>query len=352
MRLELEQLEPHLQQGGLRSLYTLYGAEPLLLQEAADALRRAAYQAGYGQRQVCTMASANDDWGPVLASHASMSLFGDRQLIEVRIPGGKPGKVGSVALQQLAEQLAGAAAGDTLTLVLLPRLDATQTKSAWMAALEQGGVVVRVNPVVRAALPAWLAKRLAQQGQRVAPGDEGERSLQWLAACVEGNLLAAHQEVQKLALLYPEGTLSLAQIEAAVADVARFDPFGLSAAVLAGQAERAERMLQGLQAEGVSPVLVHFALTEDLRSCAQVCKSLSQGRALPAVLREQRIWGDKERLMGRIAPHLNLAQTLRWLRQAHEVDGVIKGLRLPGWPTQPWLALRQLARQVAQGCCT
>ncbi|MEK9895312.1 MAG: DNA polymerase III subunit delta [Burkholderiaceae bacterium] len=330
MRLELEQLEPHLQQGGLRSLYTLYGAEPLLLQEAADALRRAAYQAGYGQRQVCTMASANDDWGPVLASHASMSLFGDRQLIEVRIPGGKPGKVGSVALQQLAEQLAGAAAGDTLTLVLLPRLDATQTKSAWMAALEQGGVVVRVNPVVRAALPAWLAKRLAQQGQRVAPGDEGERSLKWLAACVEGNLLAAHQEVQKLA----------------------FDPFGLSAAVLAGQAERAERMLQGLQAEGVSPVLVHFALTEDLRSCAQVCKSLSQGRALPAVLREQRIWGDKERLMGRIAPHLNLAQTLRWLRQAHEVDGVIKGLRLPAWPAQPWLALRQLARQVAQGCCT
>lgn len=349
MRLELEQLEAHLRQG-LRALYVLHGAEPLLLQEAGDAIRRAAREAGYGQRQVCTIASANDDWTPVLASHASLSLFGDRQLIEVRIPAGKPGKLGSQALQQLANQLAGQAAGDTLTLVLLPRLDGTQIKSAWMAALEQAGVVLRVNPVARAALPAWLAKRLAAQGQRVAPGDEGERSLQWLAACVEGNLLAAHQEVQKLALLYPEGTLTLAQIEAAVADVARFDPFGLSAAVLDGQVERAERMLVGLEAEGASPVLVHFALAEELRSCDQICKGLSSGRSLPAVLREQRVWGDRERLMARVAPRMSRAQTVRWLRHAHEVDGVIKGLRLPTWPAQPWLALRQLARQVAQGC--
>ena len=347
MQLAAAQLARHLQQG-LRPLYVLHGDEALLVQEAADAIRATARAQGHTERSVHTVAGAHFDWGAVLAAGSSLSLFADRQLVEIRIPSGKPGKDGSAALQQLAE----AAPGNdgVLTLVLLPRLDKATRTSAWFTALDGAGMTVQIDSVERAQLPAWIAQRLAAQGQRVAPGEEGQRTLAFFADRVEGNLLAAHQEISKLALLHPPGELSWAQVEAAVLNVARYDVFKLSEAVLAGQPARVQRMLDGLQAEGEAEVLVHWALAEDIRALQRVRDALDAGKPLPMALREHRIWGPRERLFERVLPRLSAATASRLLHSAHVVDGIVKGLKAPDWPHDGWQALHRLAMQLCRAC--
>lgn len=347
MQLAAAQLASHLQRG-LRSLYTVHGDEPLLVQEACDAIRALAREQGYTERTVHTVAGAHFDWSAVLASGGSLSLFADRQLIEVRVPGGKPGKDGSQALQQLAEAAQGN--DSVLTLVVLPRLDGMTLKGAWFAALDANGVTVKVDPVERQALPGWIAQRLQLQGQHVQAGEAGQRTLQFFADRVEGNLLAAHQEIQKLGLLYPAGELSHEQVESAVLNVARYTPFKLAEAVLAGQVLRVQRMLDGLQAEGEAPVLVHWALAEDIRTLHRVRASLDAGRPLPMALRESRVWGVRERLMERVLPLLSSATLGKWLDDAHTVDGIVKGLKAEGWPADPWQALQQMAIRVTRAC--
>ena len=347
MQLAAAQLAAHLQKE-LRPLYALHGDEPLLLQEAADAIRAAARAQGFTERSVYTVAGAHFDWSAVLAAGQSMSLFADRQIVELRIPSGKPGKEGSVALQQLAEQTAGH--DSTLTLVLLPRLDKQTRGGAWFGALEGAGVTVQIDGVERAALPRWLAERLARQGQRVPPGEPGQRALAFFADRVEGNLLAAQQEIAKLALLYPAGELTPEQIEAAVLNVARYDVFKLSEAVLGGQRARVQRMLDGLQAEGEPEVLVHYTLAEDIRALKRVKDAVAEGRPLPLALREQRIWGLRERLFERVLPRLTEVQLANLLHAAHQVDGIVKGLKAPGWPAEPWQALHRLAQSLCGAC--
>lgn len=347
MQVPALQLPTQLQRG-LKTLYTLHGDDPLLQQEAADAIRAAARAQGHSERSVFTVAGAHFDWSAVLAAGGSLSLFADKQLVEISIPSGKPGKEGSVALQQIA---AGAAGNDsTLTLVLLPRLDAATQKSAWFGALDAHGVTVRIDPVERAQLPGWIAQRLQQQGQRVAAGEPGQRILAFMADRVEGNLLAAHQEIQKLALLYPQGELNFEQVESAVLNVARYDPFKLAEAVLDGQPARVQRMLDGLQAEGEAAVLVHWALADDIRALNRVKRAVADGRPLPMVLREQRVWGAKEKRFERVLPRLGPAQLAQWLQDAHKVDGIVKGLKEADWPADPWQALHRLALAVCRGC--
>ena len=347
MQLGLPQLNAHLQKG-LRSLYTLHGDEPLLAQEAADAIRATARAQGYTERSVHTVSGAHFDWSEVLASGSSLSLFADRQILEIRIPSGKPGKEGSTTIQQLAEAAQGNQ--DTLILVVLPRVDAPTKKGAWFGALDNFGVMLQVEPVERQALPMWIAQRLQLQGQRVAEGEEGQRSLQFFADRVEGNLLAAHQEIQKLGLLYPQGELSQAQVEGAVLNVARYDVFKLSEAVLSGQVARVQRMLEGLQAEGEAAVLVHYTLAEDIRALKRVKDAIAQGRPMPIALRENRIWGAKEKLYERILPRLSQANLARMLLAAHQVDGIVKGLKVPEWPTDGWQALQRLATRMSRAC--
>ncbi|MEO7547955.1 MAG: DNA polymerase III subunit delta [Ramlibacter sp.] len=347
MQLAAAQLAAHLQKG-LRPLYALHGDEPLLVQEACDAIRAVARAQGYTERTVHTVAGAHFDWSEVLAAGGSLSLFADKQVVEVRIPSGKPGKDGSLALQQLAQAAQGN--DSTLTLVLLPRLDKMTKTGAWFAALENTGVTVQLDPVERGALPQWIAQRLQQQGQRVTAGEEGRRTLQFFADRVEGNLLAAHQEIQKLGLLYPEGELGFEQVEGAVLNVARYDVFKLSEAVLAGQAERVQRMLDGLQAEGEAAVLVHYTLAEDIRALKRVKDAMAAGRPLPMAMREQRVWGLKERLFERVLPRLTPQALDRHLRAAHLVDGIVKGLKAPDWPTDGWQALHRLAQGLCRDC--
>lgn len=337
MQLRADQLAPHLAKG-LKPIYTVWGDEPLLAQEAGDAIRAAARAAGCTERQVHTVAGAHFDWSSLLGASQALSLFADRQLIEIRIPSGKPGKDGSEALQRYCETLG----DEVVTLVQLPRLDRQQQQSAWFTALDAAGVTVRVDPVERKALPQWIAQRLAAQGQRVAGGDEGQRTLSFFADRVEGNLLAAHQEISKLGLLYPAGELSFEQVEAAVLNVARYDVFKLGEAVLAGQVARALRMLEGLEAEGEAAVLVHWSLAEDIRALKRVKDAVGAGKPLPMALRENRVWGVKERLFERAVPLLTDNALAALLDAAHVCDGLVKGLKHPDWPLDPWDGLRRV----------
>jgi DNA polymerase III subunit delta len=343
MQVRADQLDVQLARG-LRPLYVVHGDEPLLAQEAADAIRAAARAAGYSERKVFTVAGNHFDWSAVLGAAQALSLFADRQLIEIRIPSGKPGKDGSDALQRYCAQLG----DDVLTLVQLPRLDFQQQKSAWFTALDGAGVSIRVEPVERKALPVWIAQRLARQNQRVAGGEAGQQTLAFFADRVEGNLLAAHQELQKLALLYPEGELSFEQVEAAVLDVARYDVFKLGEAVLAGQVARALRMLAGLRAEGDAPVLVLWTLAEDLRALRRARSALDDGRPLPLALREARVWGLKEKLFERALPLLAGHQIEHLIEAASVCDGLVKGLPHPEWPADAWGALERLVLMMLQ----
>ncbi|MDE2415159.1 MAG: DNA polymerase III subunit delta [Comamonadaceae bacterium] len=345
MQIPLHQLAAQLHKG-LRPLYTLHGDEPLLQQEAHDAIRAAARAQGYTERSSHTVAGAHFDWSAVLAAGGSLSLFADKQILEIRIPSGKPGKDGAAALQQIAQAADGN--DSLLAIVLLPRLDKATRTGAWFSALEAHGASVQIDPVERAALPQWIAQRLAAQGQRVAPGEEGQRTLQFFADRVEGNLLAAHQEIQKLALLHPQGELSREQVESAVLNVARYDVFKLSEAVLSGQVARTQRMLDGLQAEGEAEVLVHWALAEDIRALKRVKDAMNAGKPLPMALRENRIWGHKERLYERLLPQAGDAQLARLLQSAHTVDGIVKGIKTPDWPSDGWQALSRLALQLCR----
>ena len=347
MQLALPQLQAHLQKG-LRSLYTLHGDEALLVQEAADAIRAAARQQGYTERSVHVVSGAHFDWSEVLAAGGSMSLFAERQILEIRVPTGKPGKEGSPMIQQLAQSAEGN--DSTLTLFVLPRLDSATKKGAWFGALEQFGVSLQIDSLDRAQLPQWIAQRLKLQNQSVASGQDGQNWLQFFADRVEGNLLAAHQEIQKLSLLYPAGELTHAQVESAVMNVARYDVFKLSEAVLAGQVARVQRMLDGLQAEGEAAVLVHYTLAEDIRALKRVKDAMAEGRPLPMALREQRIWGAREKLFERVLPKLSTARLAQLLKNAHQVDGIVKGLKVADWPTDPWQALQRLALRVSSAC--
>ncbi|MBS1162416.1 MAG: holA [Burkholderiaceae bacterium] len=343
MQIRPEQLDAQLARG-LRPLYTVHGDEALLTQEAADAIRAAARAAGFCERKVFTVGGAHFDWSAVLGAAQAMSLFAERQLIEIRIPSGKPGKDGAEALQAYSERLS----DDVLTLVQLPRLDWQQAKSAWFGALDAAGVTVRVETLERKALPAWLAQRLARQGQRVQAGEAGQRTLAFFADCVEGNLLAAHQEMQKLALLHPAGELSFEQVEAAVLKVARYDVTQLAEAVWTGQVARTLRMVDGLQAEGESAVRVLWGLAEDLRSLARARAALDDGRPLPLALKEARAWGIKEKLFERVLPALPAHRLAELVVAASVCDGITKGLKHPAWPHADWAALRRLVLMVLQ----
>jgi len=347
MQVRPDQLETQLARG-LRSLYTVHGDEPLLAQEAGDAVRAAARAAGYSERKVFTVSGAHFDWSGVLGAAQAMSLFAERQFIEIRIPSGKPGKDGSDALQRYCNQVCERLPDEVLTLVQLPKLDFQQQKGAWFMALEAHGVTVRVETLARPALPAWLAQRLSRQGQRVKGGEEGQRTLAFFADRVEGNLLAAHQEIQKLALLHPPGELAFEQVEAAVLNVARYDIGKLSEAIWTGQVARALRMLDGLQAEGEAAVLVHWTLADDLRALARARAALDDGRPLPMALKEARVWGLKEKLFERALPALADHQLAHLVEAASICDGIVKGLKHPHWPHEPWSALRRLMLMALQ----
>ena len=314
--LRFEQLEAHLSRE-LRPLYAIHGDEPLLALEAADAIRARARASGFSERVVLA-AERGFHWGELAASGANRSLFGDRKLIELRLATGKPGADGAAAIEAFCGNLP----PDALTVVTLPRLDKAGQASSWFRAIERQGIVVNVYPVERSRLPEWIAARLARHKQRASA-----ETLQFLADCVEGNLLAAHQEIQKLGLLLPAGELEFEAVRAAVMNVARYDALKLTEAMLSGERARLARMLEGLRGEGEAPPRVLWILAEEIRAIARVQNGIAAGRALADVLREARVWGDaRQTLVGRAARKLPRAALLAALEHAAKVDRVVKGI--------------------------
>ena len=338
MQLRVDALEGHLAKT-IAPLYVISSDEHLLALEAADKIRRAARANGYSERDVLTV-ERSFKWGELLAANQAMSLFGDKKLIELRIPTGKPGKDGGAALQAYTKDLS----PDNLTLITLPKLDWQTAKAAWVGSLQQAAVYIEIPIIERAALPNWIGTRLAAQGQSA-----DRQGLDFIADRVEGNLLAAHQEIQKLGLLHEAGRLTFEQIHDAVLNVARYDVFKLSEAMLAGDPARLVRMLEGLKGEGEALPLVLWAVAEEIRTLLKLKSGMAQGRPLGVLLKEHRIWGPKERMMEPALRRISLATLEKALQDAAQVDKMVKGLRAKAFAGDAWDAMLQLGLKVARG---
>ncbi|MCX7628038.1 MAG: DNA polymerase III subunit delta [Methylophilaceae bacterium] len=332
MKIAAEQLAQHLERG-VRPLYVLTGDEPLALMECLDAIRAAARRHGYNERLVLR-AERGFDWRQLKASSQSLSLFSSRRLIELHIPSGKPGNEGSSALRDYATH----PPPDTLTVVVLPHID-KRDRSDWYPALEAAGVVVPILTPTPDHLPAWLRHRLAAQGLQT-----DTETLEFLAHQVEGNLLAAHQEIQKLGLLYPQGRLTLEQVRDAVLNVSRYDPFQLGDAMLAGDATRAAHVLEGLKSEGVEPVALVGVLAWLLRGALKVKSAQARGMDLMSAFGQAKIWGDRQQLMRHALGRLSLKKLQAALLKMAEIDKINKGVT----QGEPWLEISRLCLGLAR----
>jgi DNA polymerase III subunit delta len=323
-----------------KPLYIFSGDEPLLMMEAIDALRALARTSGFTEREVLVQ-DRYFDWAALISAGQTMSLFGDRRFIELRMPTGKPGREGAESLKQFAEQMAQSSNRvDTIVCIILPRLDTKTKTSAWFTALDESGVTVQIDSIDRIALPSWIAQRLKNQAQEVEAGESGQRALQFMADQVEGNLIAAHQEIQKLALLYPAGQLSEEQIRSAVLKVARYDIFELTESILSGDAARLNRMLDGLQGEGEPLPLILWSVSDELRTLNRVQAGLGTGEALPNLLRNYRIWGKREKLYPAALKRIASKKLKQAMILAANLDKQAKGLMVREMPTNPWDGLR------------
>ncbi|TWI54246.1 DNA polymerase III delta subunit [Pseudomonas duriflava] len=333
MKLNANQLSKHLQ-GTLAPLYVVSGDDPLLCQEACDAIRAAARSQGFEERQVFN-AEANFDWAQLYEAGASLSLFAQKRLIELRIPNGKPGDKGAEALLRYNAR----PAEDTVLLISLPKLDGNSQKSKWAKALIDGSDVqfIQVWPVDVHQLPQWIRQRLAQAGLTAT-----QEAVELIAARVEGNLLAAAQEIEKLKLLAEQGQIDIATVQASVGDSARFDIFGLIDAILAGETSHALRILEGLRGEGVEPPVILWALARELRLLASLAQQHEQGIPLERAFAQAKppVWEKRRPLVSRALQRSTTNKLNRLLLEAQHVDAQIKG-QAPGdvWATLSRLTL-------------
>ncbi len=336
MDLRLSQLAAHLERT-LAPIYIVHGDEPLLAIEAGDAIRAAARKADFDEREILVV-DGSFKWDTFLAASANMGLFGARRVVDLRIPSGKPGVDGAHALETYAAR----PNPDDLMLITLPKVDRATQSSAWFAALRDAGAAIVVYPLARDELPAWIAARLARQGQRVA-----RETLAFMAERCEGNLFAARQEIEKLGLLLPEGELAHDAVERAVTDVARYDIFELSEAWLTGDAARIVRIIAALAAEGEGIQLLLWQLSEDLHALASVQEALAARTPLATALRNARIWGKRQGAMERAAPRIVPGELPLLLHALAKLDAVAKGIgRGNAWDDLTTLALALAGKPV------
>ena len=345
--VKADALQVHLKKldagGTLLPLYIFSGDEPLLMMEAMDQLRAIAKKQSYTEREVL-LQERGFDWSALLSAGQTMSLFGDKRWLELRIPTGKPGRDGADALKQFAAQIESLTSGpegpDTVVCIILPRLDGKTKTSAWFSALDEAGMAIQIDSLDRSQLPQWIAGRLKRQNQEVESGPEGMRALEFVADQVEGNLIAAHQEIQKLGLLYPTGKLSEEQIRTAILKVARYNVFELTEAMLAGDLPRLNRMLDGLKGEGEPLVLILWSVTEELRLLSKLKAASDAGESVQQLMRSNRVWGNKERLYPAALRRVQPLKLRRAMQVAAGLDRQVKGLHAADLPADPWDGLR------------
>ncbi len=329
MRLRADQLPGALARG-MSPVYAVCGDEPLLSDEAAGLIRQAARQAGIDERQAFQV-EPGFNWGAWVSGFDSLSLFASRRLVELRLPTGKPGVEGGKTIEAWCRQ----PPPDTTLLLLLPRADKAMQQTKWYTALEQAGVCAHITPPTIDQLPAWIGTRLGRLNLKADP-----ETLTFLTNRVEGNLLAAHQEIEKLALLLPPGPVSLDEAREAVVDVARFDASDLPEAFLKGDPARFCRIIDGLKAEGETPILALWLLAQELRTLYRLACGLEAGETLPSLMREQRVWDSRQPLVSRALKRLKRTELAVALRNAARVDRACKGLlREDGWQLLKQLGL-------------
>ena len=345
--VKVDALQTHLKSlgsgGSMLPLYIFSGDEPLLMMEAMDALRLTAKKLGFTEREVL-LQERGFDWSALMSAGQTMSLFGDKRWVELRIPTGKPGRDGADALKQFAAQMASQSYGsegpDTVVCIVLPRLDGKTKTSAWFSALDDAGMAVQIDTLDRSTLPQWIAGRLKRQNQEVENDAEGHRALEFIADQVEGNLIAAHQEILKLGLLYPEGKLKEEQIRSSILKVARYNVFELTEAMLAGDLARLNRMLDGLKGEGEPLVLILWSVTEELRILSKLKAASDAGESVQQLMRANRIWGNKERLYPAAIRRVQPLKLRKAMQVAAGLDRQSKGLYAADLPADPWDGLR------------
>ena len=332
-RFEANQLKQHLTQT-LSPLYALVGNEPLAQSECLDMIRQAARKGGAEER-ANYIVERNFNWQTILQYAQALSLFSSKRILEILIPSGKPGIDGGKVLTDLATNLI----PDTTTIIVLPSLEREAKNSAWFNALQNAAVIIELKEITPNQLPQWLEQRLAQQSQST-----DAVSLAFIANQVEGNLLAAHQEIQKLALLYPAGEISADAVREAVLNVSRYDAFQLGEAVLAGDTTRTVRILQGLQDEGEQAVAVMNPLMWVLRPLVRIKQAEARGENVMNAMTNARIYGDRQSLVKRALARLSLRQLEAALQKLCDIDKTAKGV-MQG---DAWLELSRLCFGLAK----
>ena len=332
MQASPEQLSRQLA-AGLRPIYVVHGGEPLQTDEVVDAIRASARDRGFSER--VTFEPVTDaDWAALGTEAASPSLFAPRRLLEVRLPGSRPGHAGAAVLARLA----GKPPPDVVFLVVLGRLEPKQRSAAWLEALEKAGVSVPTRPVALPEMPGWVKARGRRAGLELSA-----EAAALLAERTQGNLLACAQELDKLALLHPGGRVDVREVLASTGESARYDVFDLVDAVVAGDARRGARVLEGLRAEGVEAPLVVWALARELRTLASIARAAARGEPLARVFPRYRIWESRQ---GAVRSALERHDPSRWLallRRLGSIDRMVKGLE----PADPWTELSRLVLEVA-----
>ncbi|MDR1310275.1 MAG: DNA polymerase III subunit delta [Burkholderiaceae bacterium] len=336
MQLRPDALDEHLGKT-LAPLYVVSSNEPLLIIEASDKIRETAKNRGYTERDVLTV-ERGFKWDSLNTASQTLSLFGEKKLIELRIPNGRPGKEGSQVLQDYVNHLH----TDNITLITLPGLDRATRTSKWASALQAHAVYIDIPLVERHHMGSWIAKRLQKQHQQA-----DDESIRFLVDCVEGNLLAAHQEIQKLGLLYPKGQLEREQVRVAVLNVARYDVYKLGEAMLTGDVSRFVHILEGLRGEGQPPNLALWALTREIRTLLRLRAGMDKGLPAASLFKTLGVWASKEKIFSAALKRLDTDTLHRALQQTADSDRIVKGLHVASMLDDAWTALLRLGLAIA-----
>ncbi len=334
MRLKPNQLPNHLKQQGFAPIYLLTGDEPLQMMECADILRTFARKQGFTERVVLTV-ETGFDWNDLTKEADSLSLFASKRLLEIRLGSKSPGNNGTKALVAYTNNLP----TNTILLIAVDKLDASKQKTKWFTTLDKHGIIIQVWPINLTELPAWIAQRMKQHDLQA-----NQEVVNMIAERSEGHLLACAQEIEKLRLLYGAGRIDITQVLEAVADSARFEVFGWVDAMLAGNMQRCVRQLQGMQTEGIEPILVTWALTREIRTLCQITYALQTKQHIEQVFKAHRIWSTRKSVVSSaIKRYPRSSDWWNFLQETVQIDRIIKG-RKSG---NPWDELQRLSLQVA-----
>ena len=315
MRISPSSLSSNLGKG-LTPLYHLFGVETLLVEEALDETRRQAREQGFTERIRYTL-EPGFDWNQLIGNSRSMSLFSDKKIIELRMPTGKPGSGGDKALIEYVDSIAG---NDTVLLLISGAIDKRAQNTRWFKKVEEGGVVVEYPGISAARLPEWISRRMRDKGLQF-----DAEAAQRLSHFVEGNLLAAAQEIDLLALLSPHEKITTETVENAIADHARFTVYAFVDACLAGSAHRCTRIIQGLRRNQAEPVLILWALTRETRTLCHLSAGVAAGANLRGLLKRYGVWSSRGELLGSALRRLSPPRCHNLLRRLARADLMLKG---------------------------